>query len=90
MECQEVFTQLPPAFITMKFVELLWHLREIFFNGSAISDLYEWLVMAFVRFEIGEEVFTQLPPALTMKFPELLWHLREVFFKKPSRFLGMF
>ena len=83
-----MFTQLPPAFITMKFLELLWHLREIFFNGSAISDLYEWLVMAFVRFEIGQEVFTQLPPA--MKFPELLWHLREIFFKKPSRFLGMF
>ena len=59
-------------------------------QGSAISDPYEWLVMAFVRFEIGQEVFTQLPPALTMKFPELLWHLREIFFKKPSRFLGMF
>ena len=86
-----MFTQLSPAFITMKFLELLWHLRrEIFFNGSAISDLYEWLVMAFVRFEIGQEVFTQLPPALTMKFSELLWHLREIFFKKPSRFLGMF
>ena len=71
----------------MKFLELLWHLREIFFNGSAISDLYEWLVMAFVRFEIGEEVFTQLPPALTMKFPELLWHLREIFSKSIPRYV---